>query len=1468
MAHRLQDPNASSTFGNSLLLRVDGAIGAMSLSPNGRDAVLAGRRGLFIIDLDDPFTPPRWLHHITSWEVADVQWSPHHFVKPSWCISTSNQKALLWDLKRPSSNAIANILHSHNRAISDINFHPFDPEVLATCAIDTFVMCWDMRTPRKPVSKWAEWRAGAIQVKWNHENPYEIALSHDNSFYVWDTRKGALPVVKIGNAHDKKINGMDFNQGLKNITTCSNDGTVKFWDLKSEQATKFISNFNYFGNQPDNAIQPSVVIETSFPIARARNLPFGSDKACGIMPLQGGNNAIHLVNYDDAYHEYLNTNTPQRISANSVYSFKGHRGPMKDFLWRTRHEYYEGFESKNTWKDYQLVTWSSQDYDLKLWSHDSQIYKGVNYDPTFYNVFKDELESEASRPQTPSSERYYNYDTYCREPEVTINDITKTNGGDLISALTLSLIAEKHKLSTDEYMQLNHLNWISGVRMGHAGHGERKESESNFGDDGPSNLGEEVSIVGHKFPKIRFEKISVSTGELVISLKGPIPSLQSGSMEKSDSTDGTDTNVAESAISLREKSIVSEPDRETERMSFKDGSIINELSDDPSKDDSAIEQKLVFIRVEVDFPNAYPYLEDAGLNQNLSSKRLVKWQKQNLIKFNVEETHELSKPIREVMESNLNEIAQFYTNKYQRFCLEPCLRYLMGEKIELDDDEMLRESRRDSNDDGEEEFIQEAGNEAWVDDLINQQPDIPMYSSGEEDEELDQTLIPAIKNSNTVNIGSNNSNQIEGSEPFNSVDSPSTTENPSVATHKPSFVDSTPLPNGCGAIWSPTGQLVCFFIPKSRSDNSTGDYDDEEEGENSDNGKGLQKFNIFQFTDGGFGTKTHNHNHSHHGHHHGHHHRKSSSIISDSAVNGDEASDQDAEQDLSEDENSVSGDDQDASSVSSSNDSFAEDWDEMLLNDAPRRRVHGLFKTSLGLGNRFAEIDSSNKSSFNRFTSNGGTGSNYKSSFKGEYKKKSLANEEKKNKNIVGIFDFSHLLPDKYDLAREYRVLGDTPEVLASHNSKVALKYGLKEISDVWKILEMILMKNIQYTENNGVYVSSCPIITPLNAHYGTQTINRTSFYWDDHPFGGVWFVKEIFDYFEKKKNIQMLAMMSCILYENPDNLKSASESMSVPIHTPYQALPQPPTVYQQNARNSTAIGFTTQSFSGDEPRYDFRNSSILSTRKESQHSGMVYAKSITSSLDTESMVNGSPDKFRYLKRSFSTRGYPGIEQSNNSYSSLSESFIESNISTPERNTRMFADKPSKSILRQPPSALKKSRAKPAPVVLIEMQNVEELDLFESFNSRALLDSIDNDKLIRYRELYAEMLYNWKLPINRIKILKFNYPQTEGNDYEDPTTSDIHKCRIGLRKKSRQQPNQSYVDSISSISTKYPNAWNTSKRQTLKYCNYCKLVVTKNFTLCTVCEHLMHTSCAGEWWSTENDECPSGCGCKCLERSI
>ena len=87
----------SETFGQDVSFRLEQPIGAMSISPSGRDVVLASKEGLHVIDLDSPYSPPRYLPHRTPWEVADVQWSPHA-VKDSWVASTSNQKALVWNL--------------------------------------------------------------------------------------------------------------------------------------------------------------------------------------------------------------------------------------------------------------------------------------------------------------------------------------------------------------------------------------------------------------------------------------------------------------------------------------------------------------------------------------------------------------------------------------------------------------------------------------------------------------------------------------------------------------------------------------------------------------------------------------------------------------------------------------------------------------------------------------------------------------------------------------------------------------------------------------------------------------------------------------------------------------------------------------------------------------------------------------------------------------------------------------------------------------------------------------------------------------------------------------------------------------------------------------------------------------------------------------------------------------------------
>lgn len=42
------------------------------------------------------------------------------------------------------------ILRSHTRTVSDLNWHRFDPNLLASCSLDTFIHVWDIRDQRRP----------------------------------------------------------------------------------------------------------------------------------------------------------------------------------------------------------------------------------------------------------------------------------------------------------------------------------------------------------------------------------------------------------------------------------------------------------------------------------------------------------------------------------------------------------------------------------------------------------------------------------------------------------------------------------------------------------------------------------------------------------------------------------------------------------------------------------------------------------------------------------------------------------------------------------------------------------------------------------------------------------------------------------------------------------------------------------------------------------------------------------------------------------------------------------------------------------------------------------------------------------------------------------------------------------------------------------------------------------------------
>ena len=322
----------------------------VGLFASSNSSLLTGsrRQGLHIIDLDTPFAPPRHLGHRTPWEVADVQWSPFSS-RDFWVVSTSNQKALVWNLAMPNTQAsIEHILHAHTRAITDINFSAHHPDILATCAVDSFVHCWDLRHPARPAMTFCDWFAGATQVKWNRQDSHIIASSHDKFLRIWDDRKGAYPLLSI-EAHDTKIYGVDWNRiSPTRVVTCSLDKTMKLWDYSNE------------------VHQPEYIIRTPFPVWRARHTPFGS----GILAMpQRGNNDLHL--YDQNLREHM-----KQVGTDSpVYRFEGHQDQVKEFLWRPRGTVENGIDNR----EFQLVSWGSDHY-LRLHRVDEHILATVGHE--------------------------------------------------------------------------------------------------------------------------------------------------------------------------------------------------------------------------------------------------------------------------------------------------------------------------------------------------------------------------------------------------------------------------------------------------------------------------------------------------------------------------------------------------------------------------------------------------------------------------------------------------------------------------------------------------------------------------------------------------------------------------------------------------------------------------------------------------------------------------------------------------------------------------------------------------------------------------------------------------------------------------------------------------------------------------------------------------------------------------------
>ncbi|XP_053255235.1 GATOR complex protein WDR59 isoform X1 [Podarcis raffonei] len=302
---------------------------AMSVDCLGQHAVLSGRRFLYIVNLDSPSDGHRKISRQSKWDIGAVQWNPHDS-HSHYFAASSNQRVDLYKWK-DGNGEVGTSLQGHTRVISDLDWAVFEPDLLVTSSVDTYIYIWDIKDTRKPTVSLSA-VAGASQVKWNKKNAHCLATSHDGDVRIWDRRKPGTAVEYLA-AHLSKIHGLDWHPDNENIlATSSQDNSVRFWDYR--QPRKYLN-----------------ILACQVPVWKARYTPFSNGLVTVMVPQLRRENSLLLWNVFDL-------NTP-------VHTFVGHDDVVLEFQWR---------KQKEGSKDYQLVTWS-RDQTLRMWRVDCQLQR-------------------------------------------------------------------------------------------------------------------------------------------------------------------------------------------------------------------------------------------------------------------------------------------------------------------------------------------------------------------------------------------------------------------------------------------------------------------------------------------------------------------------------------------------------------------------------------------------------------------------------------------------------------------------------------------------------------------------------------------------------------------------------------------------------------------------------------------------------------------------------------------------------------------------------------------------------------------------------------------------------------------------------------------------------------------------------------------------------------------------------------
>ncbi|XP_049822756.1 GATOR complex protein WDR59 isoform X2 [Aethina tumida] len=343
---------------------------AMAVDCTGTFVLLAGRKCVAITNLNEDFSLKK-IPRQSKYDVGTAEWNPTIHNK-ELCVISSNQRLEVLTLQNEDLT-LTHSLRAHTRVITDLSWHRFDPNILASCSADTFIHIWDIRDARKPTLSLSA-IAEASQVRWNRLSPNLLATAHDGDIKVWDQRKGTAPTKYIS-AHLSKIHGLDWSPVSEyQLASSSQDNTVKFFDT-------------------ENPRRPEYVLTTASPVWRARYTPFGNGMVTVVVPqLRRGENSLLLWNT-------ANRTTP-------MHTFIGHRDVVLEFEWRKQRPGDTNYQLITWSKDQTLLVWKIEPFLQKLCGHEPEEYKDTSDTISVNTIDSKQVEAKSSPKIQPLQQEF------------------------------------------------------------------------------------------------------------------------------------------------------------------------------------------------------------------------------------------------------------------------------------------------------------------------------------------------------------------------------------------------------------------------------------------------------------------------------------------------------------------------------------------------------------------------------------------------------------------------------------------------------------------------------------------------------------------------------------------------------------------------------------------------------------------------------------------------------------------------------------------------------------------------------------------------------------------------------------------------------------------------------------------------------------------------------------------------------